>query len=80
MSIQSRVRVSQGELFLAPAQPPHIPAEAYQRMVRLLARMLNEHLQERLMDGAHRVYISTINCAIFTELGTKCATRLEAGR
>jgi hypothetical protein len=46
MPITSRFRTSQGELFSPPAQLPQLPPEAYQRMVRLLARMMNEHLQK----------------------------------
>jgi len=46
MSITSRFRASQGELFSPPAPLPQLPPEAYQRMVRLLARMMNEHLQK----------------------------------
>ena len=46
MPITSRLRTSQGELFSPPAQLPQLPPEAYQRMVRLLARMMNEHLQK----------------------------------
>jgi hypothetical protein len=45
MPITSRFRASQGELFSPPAQLPQLPPEAYQQMVRLLARMMNEHLQ-----------------------------------
>jgi hypothetical protein len=46
MPITSRFRARQGELFSPPAQLPQLPPEAYQRMVRLLARMMNEHLQK----------------------------------
>jgi hypothetical protein len=35
---------TQGELFSPPAKLPELPAAAHQKMVRLLARMLNEHL------------------------------------
>jgi hypothetical protein len=31
---------------------PQLPPEAYQRMVRLLARMMNEHLQKGLRLNA----------------------------
>jgi len=48
MPITSRFRARQGELFSPPAQLPQLPPEAYQRMVRLLARMMNEHLQKGL--------------------------------
>lgn len=37
-------RLSQGELFSPPAKLPQLPPEAHQRMVQLLARMMNEHL------------------------------------
>lgn len=37
----------QGELFSPPAQLPQLPADVQQRMVRLLARMLNEHLNRQ---------------------------------
>jgi hypothetical protein len=33
-------------LFSSPVELPQLPPEAYQRMVRLLARMMNEHLQK----------------------------------
>jgi hypothetical protein len=38
----------QGQLFAPPAKLPQLPAEVQQRMVRLLARMLNEHLNRQL--------------------------------
>jgi hypothetical protein len=31
---------------------PQVPREAYQRMLRLLARMMNEHLAKELRPGA----------------------------
>jgi hypothetical protein len=37
---------TQGELFSPPAKLPQLPPEAHQKMVRLMARMLNEHLQK----------------------------------
>jgi hypothetical protein len=43
MPITPRFRTRQGELFSPPEQ---LPTEAYQRMVRLLARMMNGHLQK----------------------------------
>ncbi len=36
-------RNRQGELFSLPAKLPELPTEVRQKMVRLLARMLNEH-------------------------------------
>ena len=52
MSITSRFRARQGELF-APTMPqPQVPQEAYQRMLLLLARMMNEHLAKELRPGA----------------------------
>jgi hypothetical protein len=45
MSMTSRFRAIQGELFSPPVELPQLPPEAYQRMVRLLARMMNGHLQ-----------------------------------
>jgi hypothetical protein len=45
MPITSRFRARQGELFAATMPPPQVPQEDYQRMVRLLARMMNEHLK-----------------------------------
>jgi hypothetical protein len=48
MPIISRFRAQQGELFLPPVPQPKLPQEAYQRMLRLLARMLNEHLEKDL--------------------------------
>lgn len=43
MPITPRFRTRQGELFSPPEQ---LPTEAHQRMVRLLARMMNGHLQK----------------------------------
>ena len=40
-------RTRQGELFSPPAKLPELPAEVRQKMVRLLARMLNEYLLHR---------------------------------
>lgn len=42
-----RSRANQGELFSPPAKLPQLPSEAHQKMVRLLARMINEHLLRR---------------------------------
>jgi hypothetical protein len=36
-------RPRQGELFSLPAKLPELPTDVRQKMVRLLARMLNEH-------------------------------------
>ncbi len=46
MSIVSRLKIRQGELFAPPAPRLDLPEEAYQRMLRLLARMMNEHLRK----------------------------------
>jgi hypothetical protein len=40
-------RSRQGELFCPPARLPELPAEVRQKMIRLLARMLNEHWRHR---------------------------------
>ena len=48
MRTSSRLSTPQGELFTVPAKLPLLPAEVQQRMVRLLARMLNEHLSRQL--------------------------------
>jgi hypothetical protein len=40
-------RNRQGELFSLPAKLPELPAEVRQKMIRLLARMLNEHWLHR---------------------------------
>lgn len=40
-------RNRQGELFSLPAKLPELPTEVRQKMVRLLARMLNEHWLHR---------------------------------
>ena len=40
-------RTRQGELFSLPAKLPELPTEVRQKMARLLARMLNEHLLHR---------------------------------
>jgi len=42
-----RFRASQGELFSPPTKLPELPPEVQQKMTRLLARMLNEHLLHR---------------------------------
>ena len=42
-----RSRASQGELFSPPAKLPQLPPETHQKVVRLLARILNEHLLRR---------------------------------
>jgi hypothetical protein len=46
MSIRTRFRSRQGELFSPPEQLPQVSPEAYQRMVLLLARMISEHRQK----------------------------------
>jgi len=48
MPITFRFRAHQGDLFTPPLPQPKLPQEAYQRMLRLLARMMNEHLQKDL--------------------------------
>jgi hypothetical protein len=40
-------RPRQGELFSLPAKLPELPAEVRQKIIRLLARMLNEHFLHR---------------------------------
>lgn len=40
-------RTRQAELFSPPVKLPELPAEVRQKMARLLARMLNEHLRHR---------------------------------
>jgi hypothetical protein len=40
-------RTRQGELFSVPAKLPDLPPEVRQKMVRLLARVLNEHWLRR---------------------------------
>jgi hypothetical protein len=45
MPIVSRFRARQGELFTPPVPHPKVPQEAYQRIVQLLAKMMNEHLE-----------------------------------
>lgn len=47
MHMSSRSKISQRELFSQPTKLPPLPAEAHQKMVHLLARMLNEHLLRR---------------------------------
>jgi hypothetical protein len=46
MSIVSRLKARQGELFAPPAPELELPEESYQRILRLLARMMNEHLRK----------------------------------
>jgi hypothetical protein len=48
MPIAFRFRAHQGELFTPPVPQPKLPREAYQRMLHLLARMMNEHLEKDL--------------------------------
>jgi hypothetical protein len=48
MRTSSWSRPRQGELFSPPAKLPQLPADVQQSMVRLLARMLNEHLDRQL--------------------------------
>ena len=52
MSKTSRFRARQGELFSSQAQLPQVSPEAYQRIVLLLARMINEHLQKGSLASA----------------------------
>lgn len=40
-------RTQQGKLFSPPAKLPELPAEVQQKMVRLLAKMLNEYWRHR---------------------------------
>jgi hypothetical protein len=40
-------KTRQGELFSVPAKLPELPAEVRQKMLRLLAKMLNEHWLHR---------------------------------
>jgi hypothetical protein len=47
-----RFRTQQGQLFIPPPPQPKLPQEAYQRMLRLLARMMNEHLEKKLRSHA----------------------------
>jgi hypothetical protein len=47
-----RFRARQGDLFLPPPPQPTLPQDAYQRMLRLLARMMNEHLEKDLRSRA----------------------------
>lgn len=42
----SRFRAQQRELFLPPPPQPKLSQDAYQRILHLLARMMNEHLQK----------------------------------
>ncbi len=46
MSMTPQFRAIQGELFSPPVELPQLPPKAYQRMVRLLARMMSDHLQK----------------------------------
>ena len=48
MLTSSWSRPRQGELFSPPAKLPQLPADVQQLMVRLLARMLNEHAERPL--------------------------------
>jgi hypothetical protein len=48
-------RTRQGDLFCLPAKLPELPAEVRQKMIRLLARMLNEHWLHRSMTARPEV-------------------------
>lgn len=48
MRTSSWSRPRQGELFSPLGKLPQLPADVQQRMVRLLARMLNEHVDRQL--------------------------------
>jgi hypothetical protein len=47
-----RFKIQQGELFLPPPPQLKLSQDAYQRMLRLLARMMNEHLNKDLRTHA----------------------------
>ena len=46
--VAGRREPAKGELFSPPTKLPQLSPEVQQRMVRLLARMLNEHLNRQL--------------------------------
>lgn len=48
-------RPRQGELFSPPAKLPQLPPEVRERMVSLLARMLNEHLDQEFCSRRSEV-------------------------
>ena len=52
MLITFRFRAQQGQLFTSPQPQPKLPPEAHQRMLRLLARMMNEHIEKNLCSKA----------------------------
>ena len=52
MPITFRFRAQQGQLFIPPPPHPKLPPEAHQRMLRLLARMMNEHIEKNLRSKA----------------------------
>jgi hypothetical protein len=54
MSIRSRFIARQGELFSPPVPQLQLPQEAYQQMLRLLARMMNEYFKISLCPGTPR--------------------------
>jgi hypothetical protein len=50
--LMSMVNARQGKLFTPPVPQPQLPQEAYQRILRLLARMMNEHIQKNVRPSA----------------------------
>lgn len=48
MPMTFRFRMLQGQLFTPPPPQPNLPPEARQRVLRLLARMMNEHLEKNI--------------------------------
>jgi hypothetical protein len=50
--LMSMVNAPQSKLFTPPVPQPQLPQEAYQRMLRLLARMMNEHIQKNVRPSA----------------------------
>lgn len=51
MSTGKRFRLVQGELFSPPVKLPQMPPEVWQRVVQLLARMMNDHLDRHCRAG-----------------------------
>lgn len=51
MSTGKRFQPVQGELFSPPAKLPQMSPEVWQRIVQLLARMINDHLDIHCCAG-----------------------------
>lgn len=53
--MRRRSKSSQLELFREVRRSPEVPREAHQKMIRLLARLLREHVTARKGDRHHKL-------------------------